>query len=214
MESTSLLLLYPVKSSYSCCSPSRAHEAEAFGILLPHPYDRYSPFFCVINLFYPASYLPHKRHSILFTDALLEYCSIHSIFIHLTVAQSELSGRHASCSVMSSKNLIFLGRISHSEVLRTLSTADALLFLSKVESLGLPLLEAQQLNIPIIAPSCDYSHELLGQSFYSFKDDSFDISPIDLISAINTFLVEPCRPPRLRFPTCSISHLAELLESL
>ena len=71
--------------------------------------------------------------------------------------------------------ITFLNEISKEEVLENLSIADALLFTSKYETLGLPLLEAIDYNIPIIAPYLDYSIEILSESccyFYNYSIDS------------------------------------------
>jgi glycosyltransferase involved in cell wall biosynthesis len=51
--------------------------------------------------------------------------------------------------------------LAHDDVLACLKSARALVFTSWCESLGLPLVEARMLKIPVIAPELDYVREVL-----------------------------------------------------
>jgi len=50
---------------------------------------------------------------------------------------------------------------NHNYVMNQLYSSKSLLFVSKLESLGLPLLEARSLDIPIIAPELDYVRDIV-----------------------------------------------------
>lgn len=52
-----------------------------------------------------------------------------------------------------------IGKISHREVLEYYKNSDLLVFPSKLETLGLPLLEAQQFNLEILAIDYEYARE-------------------------------------------------------
>ena len=136
----------------------------------------------MINLFYPASFLPHKNHKLLNHALVSDYLSLHAVKIYLTISESDMS--------FSSSNIVLLGRLSHKSCLHYLQISSSLLFLSSFESLGLPLIEAAQLQKPCICPDLPYSRELLGDSPYFYSD----MSVISLISAIKNFSHEISSP--------------------
>lgn len=53
-----------------------------------------------------------------------------------------------------------IGRLNHVEVLDLYASAGALIFPSLGESLGLPLIEARQATLPILAPELDYVRDV------------------------------------------------------
>ena len=57
--------------------------------------------------------------------------------------------------------IFFIGRKSHEEVLSLYKKTDCLIFSSKLETWGLPLSEASQYSIPILAPNLPYARETL-----------------------------------------------------
>ena len=54
-----------------------------------------------------------------------------------------------------------LGQQTHQQVLALYKSCSALIFASKYESLGLPLIEAVQAGLPILAPELDYIRDLI-----------------------------------------------------
>lgn len=72
------------------------------------------------------------------------------------------------------ENFVFYEGIPHSQVMTMLKGCNALLFPSVIETLGLPLLEAASLGIPVIANDIGYVHEVLegyeGVKFVSVHD--------------------------------------------
>lgn len=129
----------------------------------------------MITLFYPASFLPHKNHSLLANPLITEFLLQYDIMIYLTISESD-------CSFIS-PNIISLGRISHQECMQYLEQSSALLFLSSFESLGLPLIEAAQMQKPVICPDLAYARELLGDSAYYFSLQS----PESLCQTLSSF---------------------------
>lgn len=57
--------------------------------------------------------------------------------------------------------ILFDGKYKHDELLGLYKSADALLFPSYIETLGLPLLEAAAFGLPVFVANVDYAHEVL-----------------------------------------------------
>ena len=117
-------------------------------------------------LFYPAACYPHKKH-----DFLLEietYCKKNELEttnfeIWLTLTENEFTPLKDICFL---KNL---GRLDAQQMNDYYRKVDALLFLSSMESYGLPLVEALTINLPIITVEFDYSKWLCEGFAYYFK---------------------------------------------
>jgi glycosyltransferase involved in cell wall biosynthesis len=129
-----------------------------------------------IKFIYPASYLKHKNHSLLFVNAKTIYKHFPELEFILTIERNEF--------INIPKNIKCIGRVSRSEVMEKLINADALLFLSSFESLGIPLIEAAKLSKPIIVPKLSYSKELIGENAYYF-----DLNKNFLDSFLNTLFL-------------------------
>ena len=156
-----------------------------------------------LELFYPASFLPHKNHNILASSCINSLLADLNIAIHLTIGQSDMS--------FSSPNILLLGRLPRSSCIQYLYESSALLFLSSYESLGLPLVEASEAQKPIICLDRPYSRDLLGDSAYYYPDNS----PESLSIAIKKFVSESISPRRaiLTQPMMSIGAAWNLLVS-
>ena len=111
-----------------------------------------------INLFYPASYLPHKNHNFLKSEKIYKFLELNDIKINLTIENKNID--------IISKNINMIGRLNHERCLFMMKQSSALLFLSSFESLGLPILEAEIFNKSIILPKLPYSVELIGNTGY------------------------------------------------
>ena len=119
-----------------------------------------------LKLFYPAAFYPHKRHD--FLKKLNDYCDSKKINssefeIWVTLSQEEFQPY---------KNISFLknlGRLDSKGMKRYYESSDALLFLSSVESYGLPLVEALTINSSIIAPDLKYARWMCEDAAYYFK---------------------------------------------
>jgi glycosyltransferase involved in cell wall biosynthesis len=75
------------------------------------------------------------------------------------------------------KNLQFIGLLSREQVFSYYSTANCLLFPSKLETWGLPLSEFKTTKKPILAADLDYAHETIGNyekvSFFNPENANF-----------------------------------------
>ena len=138
----------------------------------------------MINLLYPASFLPHKNHSLLCDFQLEDFCLSNNIRILLTIDSVP------SCN--SFKHIQFIGRQKRSSILEILSESYALIFLSSFESLGLPLIEAANRRIPVICPNLPYANELLGSSPYYINQ----LTTVAVTSTLHSFCEDLPHPRR------------------
>jgi len=100
--------------------------------------------------------------------------------------------------------LVNLGSQSHASIDNLYFQANALIFTSKLESLGLPLIEARQAGLPILAPELDYVRDVLD------PDQSFDPnSAISISRAIKRFMRIDSSPLPLILPDDFIKIILE-----
>jgi glycosyltransferase involved in cell wall biosynthesis len=79
--------------------------------------------------------------------------------------------------------IVDLGHLPHGEVLRLYKRAKALIFPSTSESLGLPLIEASRVGLPILAGELDYVRDVC------VPCETFDpSSPVSIARAVKRFL--------------------------
>lgn len=116
------------------------------------------------RFFYVASGEPHKNHKLL----IKAWCNLaeQGLFpiLFLTLDQSRFSElcKEVECVRQQySLNITNLDNLSHSEILAFYKKVDALIYPSTFESFGLPLIEARQAGLPILAPELDYVRDLI-----------------------------------------------------
>lgn len=74
-------------------------------------------------------------------------------------------------------------QLSHQDILALYKKADALIYPSTFESFGLPLIEARQAGLPILAAELDYVRDVLD------PEQTFDAeSPISIARAVKRFI--------------------------
>ena len=73
-------------------------------------------------------------------------------------------------------NIKFLGRVTDQELFTLYEEANGFLYLSLYEGFGIPPLEAQALNCPVLASDIPVLHEVLGESaLFCNPTDTYDI---------------------------------------
>ena len=126
-----------------------------------------------LALFYPASGYPHKNHELLrrvqIDPALLTVLEQ----IIVTVKPEEYPN-------LSSDLVRCVGPLNETEMLQHYRDVDAILFLSKKETYGFPLLEGMWIGLPIICPDLPYARSMCGKEAIYFNPDS----PHSLKSAV------------------------------
>lgn len=132
---------------------------------------------------YVASGEPHKNHinlikawCLLADDGLFPTLVLtleHSLFHDLTY--SKLNSPKP--------NIANIGKMSNEETINFLSRCGALIYPSKFEAFGLPLIEARQAGLPVLASELDYVRDILD------PEESFDPhSPASIAKAVKRFL--------------------------
>lgn len=132
----------------------------------------------VVKLFYPAAGYPHKNHKLLidiFNNKTIFKSKRVPFEIWLTLSDEEY---------LPYKDISFIknfGRLKPTEVVEKYKSCDAVLFLSVMESYGLPLVEALTLNLPIICADLPYARWMCEEKGFYFQYDS-------ALSFINSFI--------------------------
>jgi hypothetical protein len=115
--------------------------------------------------FYPAAHYPHKKHSFLID--INNYIKFHNIKpdfeIWVTLNKNEFK------KYEDIKFLKNIGRIPSQKMNEIYNQVDALLFLSSMESYGLPLVESLIMGLPILVADHKYSKWMCEQCAYYFK---------------------------------------------
>ena len=116
----------------------------------------------------------HKNHTrlILAWEALAKE-GIYPI-LHLTLSEKNDLELLSKLSVIKASRKLLIENhsdYSHDNIIKLYKKSDALIYPSLIESLGLPLIEAKQLGIPIIASELDYVRDLIDPEF-TFNPES------------------------------------------
>jgi len=132
-------------------------------------------------LFYPAACYPHKKHDFLLDFSV--YCEnkevdVSHFEIWLTLSDKEYKPYN---DVVFIKNL---GRLNSDQMNRCYEKVDSLLFLSSMESYGLPIVESLKISLPIVVVKTDYSTWLCEGSAYYFQP----YEEKSLLTAINCLI--------------------------
>ncbi|WP_180128951.1 glycosyltransferase [Rhodoferax sp. BLA1] len=88
-----------------------------------------------------------------------------------------------------SLNIINLGKVVSDDIPILYGASSALIFPSKVESFGLPLIEASQIGLPVLAPELDYVRDVV-EPIETFDPES----PTSIARAVRRFLRNPDKP--------------------
>jgi glycosyltransferase involved in cell wall biosynthesis len=135
---------------------------------------------------YVASGEPHKNHKCL----IEAWCRLaqegHYPALLLTLDESvnkELCAWIAQRMTAFRLDVKNLGSQPHHEILRLYTQVDAVIFPSTFESFGIPLIEARQAGLPILAAELDYVRDVVD------PEQVFDpTSPISIARAVKRFM--------------------------
>ena len=126
----------------------------------------------VVRFFYPASGEPFKNHEVIVKACeLLNEQSVTDYQVIFTLSGNESKRIRTLKGKVQNEGLpiVFAGWLTYEEVSKAYSESACLLFPSKIETFGLPLLEAKAFGISIIAANLEYAHEAIG----SYPDAAF-----------------------------------------
>jgi glycosyltransferase involved in cell wall biosynthesis len=147
------------------------------------------------DFLYVASGEPHKNHHVLLKAwvVLAKEGVFPSLALTLSEAMSPDLVQHIEAECKANGLQIHnLGVLPHDELVHLYRSSKALIYPSGFESFGLPLIEAKQVGLPVLAPELDYVRDILDPT------ESFDPrSPISIARAVKRFLKErqtTCEP--------------------
>ena len=138
------------------------------------------------DFIYVASGEPHKNHRQLI-DA---WCLLaeQNLFPTLCLTLRHNASKELCDWIDNKKDKYHLkitnvGNISHQQVLKLYKLAGALIYTSSLESFGLPLIEATQAGLPILAAELDYVRDIIDPV------ETFDShSPLSIARAVKRYL--------------------------
>lgn len=138
-----------------------------------------------LNLIYPAAYYPHKNH-ILLSKINLSEQNWPKLKLILTINETKnpapsINWLHCS------------GQLNQKSLLKAYQDTDAMLFLSKEESFGFPLIEAMYLGLPIICPDLPFARVLCGDDAIYFNPDDIESLRLSILRLKNN-LIDGWRP--------------------
>jgi glycosyltransferase involved in cell wall biosynthesis len=162
------------------------------------------------NFFYVASGEPHKNHKLLVKAwrNLAEQGLFPTLFLTLDQSQfPELCQEIESMRRQYSLNITNLDKLAHCDVLSFYKEVDALIYPSTFESFGLPLIEARQAGLPILAPELDYVRDLID------PEQTFDPnSAVSIARAVKQFIGVKQEPLPLMDATTFLASVLERAE--
>lgn len=118
------------------------------------------------NFIYPATGLCYKNHFTLFRALYIlkkQHPEISDrVRIYITISQEKYPEYIKYISRYGLiNNIFFIGQISRLKLFSMYKTSNGLLFPSTLETIGLPLLEAASMGIPILVSELEYAIEIL-----------------------------------------------------
>jgi glycosyltransferase involved in cell wall biosynthesis len=170
----------------------------------PEP-ARAAPEYGSYSFFYPADAQPHKNHVHLLKAWALLGSRGRQPRLFLTLRPPEMDEvlRLAELTAAQLPSVENLGRMPRAQVLDRMRESSALVFASRVETFGLPLLEARALRVPVLAAERDFVRDVCEPA------QTFDPgSPVSIAAAVRRF-VEGSVPAEHGYYTA-----AELVERL
>lgn len=151
----------------------------------------------VWDFVYVADGVPHKNHRVLIEAwRLLAQEDLRpSLALTLSHRDGELRREVQQAAAESGLRITDLGQMPHEQVLALYKTSNAMVFPSSAESFGLPLIEAMNMGLPILAPELDYVRDVCTPA------QTFDAaSPVSIARAVKRFLGAQEKPLALQTP--------------
>jgi hypothetical protein len=154
---------------------------------------------------YVASGEPHKNHRLLLEAWRILAQDKLNPSLCLTVdatRDSELAAWLKNSTQANGLNICNVGHLTPAEVHGTYACARAMIFPSRFESFGLPLIEASKVGLPILAPELDYVRDVCTPT------ETFDPqSSVSIARAVKRFLGSPEVPISLMSPVDFLTQI-------
>lgn len=152
---------------------------------------------------YVASDEPHKNHcNLLEAWRLLGEAGLYPSLALTVDPASPLAELIEDFAKRHGVKINNLGRLSSSQIEDLYRSSNALLYASVRESLGLPLLEARNQGLPILAPELDYVRDIVEPA------ETFDPqSPVSIARAVRRFIGKAEKPRAVLDPAQWLSEV-------
>jgi glycosyltransferase involved in cell wall biosynthesis len=136
------------------------------------------------DFIYPADVNKHKNHhNLIAAWEILTQDGINCT-LALTIQEIELKKiQSVGNFVISKRNIFAIGHINFNMINQIYANSNALIFPSRCESLGLPLLEAKELGLPILASNLGFVRDIC-ETFESFDPES----PKSIANSVKRYL--------------------------
>jgi glycosyltransferase involved in cell wall biosynthesis len=137
------------------------------------------------DFFYPATADAHKNYFKLF-DAIIILGKLKKVTLVVTIANDKSSFVHRINEVniiLGYEAIINIGRVPKYKVIEYYNKVKAMVFPSLEESLGLPLIEASTLKLPILGSDLPYLYNVINNPIVFNPSD-----PNDMAKKMNAFL--------------------------
>jgi glycosyltransferase involved in cell wall biosynthesis len=121
---------------------------------------------------FPTGDLPHKNNEVAvrgFNKYIQKYHKPLKILITSTFSEKSQQQLHEKC-----QNIVFTGNVTDEELNWLYQNARAVLFASKYEGLGIPILDAVINAKPVIATNIPVFKEMTSNAYYYFEPDNID----------------------------------------
>ncbi|MCF8057792.1 MAG: glycosyltransferase [Bacteriovoracaceae bacterium] len=159
------------------------------------------------HFIYIASSEPHKNHWTLVKAFALLKEEGFSPKLSLTIAANDSPSTNGLCKYIEENglNILLLGAMSRVDVEDLYKVCDALIYPSRLESFGIPLLEAKFHGVPIIASELDYVRDVVE------PEETFDPnSELSLARAIKRFCGIEHRNLAIKAPVKFLEYCAQV----
>lgn len=161
------------------------------------------------DFLYVATGEPHKNHIRLIEAWCLLAADGLFPSICLTIGEKSSTDLYRWIENMKTRfglNTVNMGTISHEQVKELYGQTRAFIYPSTFESFGLPLIEARQAGLPILASELDYVRDILD------PEESFDpYSAVSIARAVKRFMEIPEHPLPLLNASEFIERITERL---
>tara|TARA_B100000900_G_C20567368_1_gene711729 strand:- start:170 stop:1222 length:1053 start_codon:yes stop_codon:yes gene_type:complete len=159
------------------------------------------------DFIYVADGLPHKNHSILFKAWEILANEDYFPLLAITISPSEKKLlKKVSMLQEQGIKILNLGWLSHHEVLLKYKSCRCLIFPSLRESFGLPLVEANKLDLPILASELDYVYDVC-EPTVTFDPNS----PRSVARAVKRFLNIKTSIKKMQDPKDFVRYICNFL---
>ncbi|MEJ0072818.1 MAG: glycosyltransferase family 1 protein [Candidatus Saccharibacteria bacterium] len=142
-------------------------------------------------ILFPTGDLPHKNNEVA-VKGYAKYQATHPGRVPLLITSNFSEATKQRLSLMAD-NIVFTGNISDEELEWLYEHAAAVLFASKYEGLGMPVLDAVASKEPVITSSISVFEEMSKQAFYYFDESD----PQSLADALDRALEHTGFPRKL-----------------